>query len=244
MRIPRLYIDQDLSPDSECELPTSRAHYLSNVLRLQPGRLLIVFNGQGGEYRAELVSANRKTAVIQLSDFVEGDKESHLDCELAIAVSKGDRMDWIVQKATELGVKKITPLLSERNELKLNKERWQKKINHWGEIIISACEQSGRNILPKLDEQKSLPAFLDRCEAECKLVLHTAESTTSIDKISKPQQVSLLIGPEGGLSDAEVDLAKQKNFLPCLFGPRVLRTETAPVTALSIVQYLWGDLGN
>ncbi len=153
-------------------------------------------------------------------------------------------MDWIVQKATELGVKKITPLLSERNELKLNKERWQKKINHWGEIIISACEQSGRNILPKLDEQKSLPAFLDRCEAECKLVLHTAESTTSIDKISKPQQVSLLIGPEGGLSDAEVDLAKQKNFLPCLFGPRVLRTETAPVTALSIVQYLWGDLGN
>jgi len=162
--------------------------------------------------------------------------------ELAIGVSKGDRMDWIVQKATELGVNVISPLLTERSELKLNAERWEKKLNHWREIIISACEQCGRNRLPVLNPAQLLPEFLKSNVAETKLVLDPNPSGFCLADVQSPRSIAILIGPEGGFSAEEINQAKENGFMAWSLGPRILRTETAPVAALSILQSYWGDV--
>src|SRR4051812_36224234 len=154
MRIPRVFTAQTLASNSSLILAEAQSHYLSKVLRMQAGRELILFNGEGGEYSAEISVVNKKTVEINIGEFFPENRQSHLQLELAIGVSRGERMDWVLQKATELGVTKITPLLTERTEVKLYGERADKKIEHWQQIIISACEQSQRNILPELSEPK------------------------------------------------------------------------------------------
>ncbi len=149
-------------------------------------------------------------------------------------------MDWVLQKATELGVTKITPLITERTEVKLGGERADKKIEHWQQILISACEQCQRNILPELSEPKNYSEWIVQCDAELKFVLHHRDNQ-GFPQNRTTQSVALLIGPEGGLDDDEIALAITQNFSPLTLGPRVLRTETAPVAAISLVQYLWGD---
>ncbi len=243
MRIPRIYLGVDLPDRGTVNLPESSSHYLVKVLRMDAGRSLLVFNGTGAEYSATLQTANKRCATIQIEHSETQDRESPLQTHLAIGISRGERMDWVIQKATELGVSAITPLFSERTEVKLKGERLEKKMDHWRQITISACEQCQRNRLPVLNPASELEPFLEQDTSDLKLVLHH-RSTKAIADFQTPQSVSLLIGPEGGLNDDEIALAQHFHFQPLTLGPRVLRTETAPVTALTAVQLLWGDLGN
>lgn len=240
MRIPRIFIPQAITSNSNLVLAEAQSHYLSKVLRMQPGRELILFNGEGGEYSAEISAVQKKYVEVFVKDFSVENRESHLQLELAIGVSRGERMDWVLQKATELGVTKITPLLTERTEVKLGGERADKKMEHWQQILISACEQCQRNILPILSEPRIYSEWIAQCDAELKFVLHHRDNQGLPTNITT-QSVALLIGPEGGLDDDEIVQAIARDFSPLTLGPRVLRTETAPVAAISLVQYLWGD---
>jgi 16S rRNA (uracil1498-N3)-methyltransferase len=241
MRIPRIYTAQQLNANSLIELAEAPSHHLSKVLRMQVGRELILFNGEGGEYSAEIVDIKKRAVSVNTKEFSAINNQSPLKLELAIGVSRGERMDWVLQKSTELGVTKITPLITERTEVKLGGERADKKINHWQQTIISACEQCQRNVLPELCEPVLLENWLAACDADMKFVLHHRDDK-GLPENENPHSVALLIGPEGGLSDNEISQAIANNFSPLTLGPRVLRTETAPVAAISIVQYLWGDL--
>lgn len=241
MRIPRIYVDQALEVSRQVELSSDRAHYVSNVLRLAPGRRLIVFNGQGGEFRAELLQAGKKQAVIRLDDYVDQNRESPLDVELAIGLSRGDRMDWIVQKATELGVTRISPLYAERTEVKLRGPRLDKKMQHWKQIAVGACEQCQRNRLPELSEPMALSDFLAQCNSERKLLLHPDTENPAVSAEQNVRSVAVLVGPEGGFGEAEVALAKESQFETWQLGPRILRTETAPIAVLALLQHCWGD---
>ena len=240
MRIPRVFTHQALTPNSTLALSESQSHYLGKVLRMQAGRELILFNGEGGEYSAEISAVYKKHIEVSVKDFSVENRQSHLQLELAIGVSRGERMDWVLQKATELGVTKITPLMTERTEVKLGGERADKKMEHWQQILISACEQCQRNILPELSEPKYFSDWLGACDAELKFVLHHRDNQ-GLPQNKTTQSVALLIGPEGGLDDDEIAQAITQGFSPLTLGPRVLRTETAPVAAISLVQYLWGD---
>lgn len=208
---------------------------------MQAGRELILFNGRGGEYSASITAISKKAVSVQLRDFIAEDRQSPLQLELAIGVSRGERMDWVLQKATELGATKITPLLTERTEVKLNNERSDKKLEHWQQIIVSACEQCQRNLLPELSKPVAIDEWLAQCNAELKFVLHHRDNQ-GLPASQNISSVALLIGPEGGLSEREIEQALQQHFSPLTLGPRILRTETAPLAAISLVQYLWGDL--
>lgn len=241
MRIPRIFLDQALAAGQEYSLPGDRAHYLANVLRLAAGRPLIMFNGLGGEYTATLVSASKRQAIIQIEKFVDVDRESPLKIELVIGLARGDRMDWIVQKATELGVARIVPLYTERTEVKLSGARLDKKLQHWRQIIVSACEQSQRNCLPLLAEPKEFSAFVGQNDAQQKLILHPAIESFDFSHAKQTSQVTILVGPEGGFSDGEVEVAVAQGFAGWQLGPRILRAETAPIAALTLLQHYWGD---
>lgn len=237
MRLSRFFIDAPLSLGQHA-LPEASAHYIGRVLRLSAGSAVQLFDGSGAEYRGELLEVGKKSASVELHERLAGMPESPLRIHLGQGLSRGERMDWAIQKATELGVSEITPLISERCEVRLNDERADKRLAHWRQIAISACEQCGRSVLPIIHAPVTLRDWLD-VEADLKLVLHpVAEPLASH---AKPQSLAFLIGPEGGLSDSEVELASGQGFLPARLGPRVLRTETAPVVALSVAQQLWGD---
>lgn len=240
MRIPRVYTTQFLQTDSLLELNPQASHYLLHVLRLKLGRPVILFNGMGGEYRGKVETLEKNRSFIYIETYTNIERESPLNIELAIGISRGDRMDWVLQKATELGVKTITPLITERTEVKLHGERAEKKLNHWRQTIISACEQCQRNRLPVLQEPQLLPSFAIQADADLKLVLHH-RANRSLTDYEKPSSILLLVGPEGGLSEEEIQMAGQQNFASVMVGPRVLRTETAPLVAMSIAQSLWGD---
>lgn len=238
MSLPRFYVDLPLQL-GELELPEATSHYLSRVLRLTVGTSVQLFDGSGHEFIAELTQISKKTVQVQLTEQVTGLAESRLKVHLGQGLSRGERMDWAIQKATELGVTEITPLFTERCEVRLNAERAEKRIAHWQQIAISACEQCGRSTVPVIHPPQSLASWLEITEADLKLVLHpVAEPLT---EHTPPQQLAFLIGPEGGLTETEVAQAMAANFAPARLGPRVLRTETAPIVALSVAQQLWGD---
>jgi 16S rRNA (uracil1498-N3)-methyltransferase len=238
MRLSRFFIDATLSL-GEHELPEAQAHYIGRVLRMAEGDALQVFDGSGHEFRGTLLEVGKKRVRVQLDETFPGQPESPLRIHLGQGLSRGERMDWAIQKATELGVTEITPIVSERCEVRLKDERAEKRQAHWQQIAISACEQCGRSVVPVIHPPMPLTEWLKRSDAELKLVLHpVAEPLTSH---SKPTTLAFLIGPEGGLNDAEVDQAQDAGFHAARLGPRVLRTETAPVVALSVAQQLWGD---
>lgn len=238
MRLSRFFIDAPLSLGSH-ELPEAQAHYIGRVLRLNAGAAVQLFDGSGMEYLGELSEVSKKQVRVELSEQFPGMPESQLHIHLGQGLSRGERMDWAIQKATELGVAEITPILSERCEVRLNDERADKRLIHWRQIAISACEQSGRSRVPVIHPPMALVAWLEQSTAALKLVLHPLAQALSSH--SKPASLAFLIGPEGGLSDAEVGQAQSAGFLAARLGPRVLRTETAPVVALSVAQQLWGD---
>ena len=238
MRLSRFFIDAPLSLGQQ-ELPEAQAHYISRVLRLGVGDAVQLFDGSGLEYRGELIEVGKKSVRVALHEQLDGLAASPLQIHLGQGLSRGERMDWAIQKAVELGVAEITPIVSERCEVRLKDERADKRLAHWRQVAISACEQCGRSRLPLIHAPLTLDDWLAQVEADLKLVLHpVAEPLTSH---AKPASLAFLIGPEGGLSDAEVDQAVERGFAAARLGPRVLRTETAPVVALSVAQQLWGD---
>ncbi|HET8711910.1 MAG TPA: 16S rRNA (uracil(1498)-N(3))-methyltransferase, partial [Spongiibacteraceae bacterium] len=210
--------------------------------RMQCGESLKLFNGDGCEYEATIAGVDKKSVQVTIAAASAIERESPLTIHLGIAISKGERMDWVIQKATELGVTHITPLLTERVEVRLQGEREEKKLQHWRSIAISACEQCARNRLPGIDTPIALATWLDSIAADAKFVLHHRSAVALDSRADKPRSVALLIGPEGGLSETEIASAEKKGFAPLRLGPRIMRTETAPVAALSIFQFLWGDL--
>lgn len=238
MRLSRFFIDAPLSL-GEHSLPEAQAHYIGRVLRMTEGQALQVFDGSGVEYRGTLLEVGKKQVRVQLDEQFAGQAESTLRIHLGQGLSRGERMDWAIQKATELGVAEITPIVSERCEVRLKDERAQKRQDHWQQIAISACEQCGRSVVPVIHPPLPLAEWLKQTDADLKLVLHPVAEPLSSH--ATPASLAFLIGPEGGLSEAEVEQAKAGGYHAARLGPRVLRTETAPVVALSVAQQLWGD---
>ena len=238
MRLSRFFIDAPLSL-GEHDLPEAQAHYIGRVLRMAPGDAVQLFDGSGQEFRGQLLEVGKKTVRVALDQTLAGQAESPLHIHLGQGLSRGERMDWAIQKATELGANEITPIVSERCEVRLKDERADKRLAHWRQVAISACEQCGRSSVPVIHSPVTLAEWVKHTEADLKLVLHpVAEPLTSH---ATPSRLAFLIGPEGGLNDAEVDQAKAAGFHAARLGPRVLRTETAPVVALSVAHQLWGD---
>ncbi len=238
MRLSRFFVDLPLSL-GRFDLPEAQAHYIGRVLRLAAGDAVQLFDGSGREFVGELVEVGKKNVQVELREQLAGLAESPLHIHLGQGLSRGERMDWAIQKATELGVAEITPIVSERCEVRLKDERADKRLAHWRQVAISACEQCGRSVLPIIHAPLPLAEWLEQTAAELKLVLHpVAEPLTGH---ARPASLAFLIGPEGGLSDAEVAQAQRAGYQAARLGPRVLRTETAPVVALSVAQQLWGD---
>ncbi len=238
MSLPRFYVSQPLRP-GRVELPDASAHYISRVLRMQAGDALQLFDGSGLEFAGVIAAVGKKSLTVELESSQPGQPDSPLRVHLGQVLSRGERMDWAIQKATELGVTEITPLFSERCEVRLNDERTQKRLEHWQQVAISACEQCGRSSVPLIHAPVAVSQWQAVVEADLKLVLHPDEQPLASH--ARPQRLALLIGPEGGLSPSEVSAAQSAGFAAACFGPRVLRTETAPIVALSLAQFLWGD---
>ena len=243
MRIPRIYTPLPLNSGDTIELDNSAFNHAVRVLRLKPGASIILFNGQGGEFEAELTTIEKKRAFARSGQHIERDCESPLHITLGQCISRGEKMDYTLQKAVELGVNKIVPLFSERCGVKLKQERLDKKMDHWRGVVISACEQSGRNRVPEVTQPLSLQAWLPPHQGGLKLVLDPTSEHSLRTQGAPQKDVTLLIGPEGGLTDDEIALAIRHGFTGIRLGPRILRTETAGLTALSIIQQRWGDLG-
>lgn len=242
MRISRFYTPLPLQVDDEIELDPQLSHYINNVLRLKPSDPLVLFNGDGNEYSADVLSVSKKQVIAIVNSQLAMRSESPLKIHLAQGVSKGDRMDFALQKSVELGVSEITPVITERCAVKLSSERWQKKHEQWLKIIISACEQSGRNVLPTLHQPIALNKWLGQSTEQQKVML-TPGSQQYMSSLQRPVQgFRLLIGPEGGLSEQEVYTCEQTGFESVNLGPRILRTETAALASISILQALFGDL--
>ena len=234
--MPRFYIETDLAVDTIVELTETVFHHWVKVLRAQNGEKATLFNGQGGEYEVELVDVAKKAASVKITQFNPANRTPKFQALLGQVMSKGDRMDYAIQKAVELGVSEIQLLTSDRCEMRLKYDRDQKKIDHWQGIAIAACEQCGLNIVPKILAPISLEKWLETDLPTTKLVL--APNKDEIDVLTNATpDIALLIGPEGGLSEEEISASNQKGFINWCIGERVLRTETAPVVALSILNY-------
>jgi len=209
---------------------------------MKAGTKITVFNNSDYEYECVLLDENQKATSIRVDGITECHAESPLRIHLLQGVSRGDRMDLSIQKATELGLAKITPVICARTNISLDAERSKKKHDHWQQIIISACEQSGRSRLAELADTCDLESALQKSSAPLKLVLDPRAGMT-LGGIAAQNDIVLLSGPEGGLTDTELELAKQNGFIGVVLGPRVLRTETAGMACIAALQTLWGDLG-
>lgn len=244
MRIPRLYLPAYLTTNTHLTLTDAAFHHAVRVLRLRSGASVILFNGTGGEFHGVLDNVARHKATVHIQRFIAQEKESSLKVLLAQGISRGDRMDYTLQKAVELGVRAILPLLTKRSVSELKDERLAKRMQHWQRIVIGACEQCGRNRLPLLLEPMTLAEWLiDENFKGLRLVLDPGADQRLKSITPVAQEMTLLIGPEGGLTSDELQLAQAKDFIRVQLGPRILRTETAAVAALSGLQVMWGDLG-
>jgi len=240
MRVSRLYVAAPLNVGQKIELDDDAAHYIRSVLRLKPEQNLVLFNGQGGEYRCQLREVSRKSVRVEIEQYQERDVESPLTIHLGIGISRGDRMDWSVQKAVELGVTHLTPLVTERCVIKFNDDKKQQRLLHWQNIIQHAAEQSSRTRLPKLAEIADLSTWVNQQQA-LKVFLDPYAELTLNALPPDTHYVTLLSGPEGGFSSQERQIAIAAGFIPVRMGARILRTETAVLAALAAVQTLWGD---
>jgi len=215
------------------------------VLRRIPGDRVVLFNGRGGEYSVSIESVARRALTVRVNGFRDLARESPLQVTLGQAVSKGERMDYAIQKAVELGVTAIQPLITDHVVVRLNAERWERKREHWQAIALSACEQCGRTRVPQVATPLDLRDWITRAPPDAmKLVLSLAPGSQPVSSLKhQGQAVWLLVGPEGDLSEVELQLTDLAGFANITLGPRTLRTETAGVVALSVLQSLWGDLG-
>lgn len=239
----RLFISQPISEDEALSLDGEQGHYLSRVLRLKPGSEVLLFDGSGYEYPSLVTEVHRKRVLLRPGTPILHDMESPLQIRLVQGISRGERMDFVIQKATELGVHRISPVLTEFSVVKLQADRASRRLLHWNKIAQSACEQCGRNKIPVIDEPSVLHDFLrGNTPAACRLLLQPS-ATTSLHQIDTPDStIDLLIGPEGGISSTETEMLFDAGFKAVSLGPRVLRTETAALAAAAILQAKWGDL--
>lgn len=246
MSTPRIYLPGALVPDALVTLSTDAAHHVARVLRLPVGAAVCLFNGKGGEYQAVLHSINKSQVHAQILKYCPREPESPLKVTLAQGIPRGERMDYTLQKAAELGIAHITPLFSERCEVRLHGERLDKRIHHWQRILISACEQCGRTRIPRVSAPTTLQDWLPTSSlsrASLHLVLDP-HAPRSLAHCTHPDDnnITILIGPEGGLSDTEITAAEDAGFMRIRVGPRILRTETAGLAMLAALQSMWGDL--
>lgn len=242
MRITRFYCPE-LKPDAQVfTLPAAAHRHAIQVLRLKRGDQIRLFDGQGFECEADLIEVSKRDSQVQVGKRIDIGNESPLTITLLQGVSRGERMDYALQKAVELGVTRVIPVVTERCNVQLSNGRADKRLSHWQGVIVSACEQSGRSFVPELTNVMLLDDALLTCDAQCKLVLEPL-ARAGFTSVEKQDDLALLIGPEGGFSEQEIAQANKADFQSVRFGPRILRTETATVAALAVVQALWGDLG-
>jgi len=241
MRIPRIYHPSQLTSGNRIELSDTAANHVARVLRLPVGAPLILFNGKGGEFTATISTIDKRRVNVDIGIFHNIEREPPLQLWLAQGISRGERMDYTIQKAVELGVSRIIPLFTEHCGVRLDGERLEKRIRHWQGVIVGACEQCGRNRLPQVDPALSFSQWLTMPADGLRLVL-TPEADHSLSQLAAPTgPITLLIGPEGGLSEQEIELAQQSGYTGLRLGPRILRTETAAVATLAAIQGAWGD---
>lgn len=239
----RIYQNVRLSMHDKILLDKTASHHLAVVLRAKVGERVTLFNGEGGEFSANIIQIHKKNVEVEIISFENRDAESPLTIHLAQGISRGEKMDFTIQKTVELGIKKIFPLFTERSNVKLDKERSEKRLQHWQSVVTSACEQSGRNSIPIVAPITSLDQTLPLFDQTWRFILspHSGKALKSFP-IQKNDNVLLLIGPEGGLSENEINKVTQHGFIPIQLGPRVLRTETAGLAAISAIQTLFGDM--
>ncbi len=237
---PRFFCPDGLLPDSDMALPAAVAHHAERVLRLAAGDAVTLFDGRGGECVATLVAVGRQP-LARLGPRLAVEREAPLAVTLVQALASGDKMDWIVQKAVELGAAAVQPVAAERSVLKLAGERAGKRVAHWQQIAVAACEQSGRNRVPAVGEIMPLAKYLAQDGSGARMILAPGADGALAGKTRPSGPLAILIGPEGGWSPAELELAARAGCAPLALGPRVLRTETAGLAALAAIQTLWGD---
>lgn len=243
MRIPRIYHPESLETGSETALSEEAANHVGRVLRMVPGQALELFDGTNLTFAAEIIQADKKNVRVKITATRADSRESPLHLHLGQVMSRGEKMEFTIQKAVELGVNVVTPLFSERCGVKLDAERLAKKIQQWQKIAIAACEQCGRNTVPEVRPAMALDAWCAEQDHGLKLNLHP-RAEHSINTLPLPvERVRLLIGPEGGLTSDEISMTAQHGFTDILLGPRVLRTETTALTAITALQVRFGDLG-
>lgn len=247
MRLTRIHVSAPPQAGGACTVRGEAANHLARVLRLEVGDALEVFDGEGGEYSGRIEAMRKGEVQVALGPRREGLTESSLQLTLAQGISRGERMDWVVQKAVELGVTRIVPVLTERSVVRLDAEQARHKQRHWHGVAVAACEQSGRSRLPTIDLPQPLPMFFAALGAGAGTgtlrVLANPQAHTGLAALpATAEQVLVLIGPEGGLAAAEIHAAVEHGFLCVRLGPRVLRTETAAVAVLALLQQRFGDL--
>ena len=242
MSIPRIYTAEEIREGIVIRLDKAAANHL-RVLRLKPGAGVNMFNGTGGEFQAVITDIGNEFVAVNIGQHVVREAESPLRINLAQGISRGERMDYTIQKSVELGVTSIIPLLTERCGLKLSPERAAGRLRHWQGVITSACEQCGRNRLPAIHTVDSLRNWLGQINDDGIRLVMDKRNSCSLSQLDRPSgAITLLIGPEGGLTDEELALAKDAGFTGIRLGPRILRTETAGIAAICSLQALWGDL--
>lgn len=243
MPTPRIYLPLPLQPGREVALEARAVGHVVRVLRLRIGAAVVLFNGDGNDYAAELIEVRKDQARCRIHSAQIRATESPLMVELAQGISRGERMDYTIQKAVEMGVQRIIPVNTERSQVKLSGEREEKRLQHWTGIILHACEQSGRSRIPELLPVQRLDQWLATRMPVSHALFLDPEGTVNVSGLSGPvSSVSLLVGPEGGLSPDERVLATANGFERLRLGPRILRTETAALAALAALQGIWGDL--
>lgn len=242
MRTVRSYIDCLLAPDLELVLPEITTNHIVRVLRLEPGDVFHLFNGDGHDYPTEILSLEKRGARARVVSRMALGNESPMRIHVFQSIARGEKMDWILQKATELGVSAFTPLVSERTEVKLDQERSEKRLAHWHGVIRSACEQSGRAVVPSIHA----PIAINRLNAGAGMQQSFYLQPGSGSRVADLQPASgaelvLAIGPEGGFSERDVHLLQTAGFKGLSLGPRILRTETAGIAAIAALQSRFGD---
>ncbi|WP_339722739.1 16S rRNA (uracil(1498)-N(3))-methyltransferase [uncultured Paraglaciecola sp.] len=242
MRIIRIYYPFEISTDSFVTLTDDATNHLANVLRAKTGQAVVLFNGDGNEYSAQLTEVTKRKVVVQIDSKISISIESPLNIHLGQGISRGDRMEWVIQKSVELGVTEITPLITERCGVKLSQERWSKKHQQWQKLAIAACEQCGRNVLPVLHSPVLFTDWINLATNQVRLTLHPRAEKAFRHVTMPVSGARLLIGPEGGFSEQEIYQTEQNGFQTIQLGPRVLRTETAAIAAISALQAIHGDL--
>ncbi|HEY8353661.1 MAG TPA: 16S rRNA (uracil(1498)-N(3))-methyltransferase [Methylophilaceae bacterium] len=240
--MPRFHVPEKLSPGTLVSLPANAANHASRVLRMKVGDTAVLFNGDGNDYPCELTRVSKGEVCTKITDVLTNHSESPLQITLVQAISSGDRMDFTIQKAVELGVSRIQPVTSRRSIVKLSGERAEKRVEHWQNVVIAACEQCGRAVVPPVLPVQSLPEWLAHSDPHALKLLLAPDATQNLSALSAPTDpIHLLIGAEGGLAPDEISLAIEHGHTPIRLGKRILRTETAALTAIASLQTLWGD---